>query len=146
MTKRTRPNAELRRTADLLHSASIRVLRRIRRADEASGLSGPRLSALSVIVFGGPISIGDLAAAEQVRSPTISRMVKDLEYEGLVRRRTDPDDRRIQRVSATAAGRRLMERGRQRRIEELGELLAVLPQGERRAVRAAAEILLRTAM
>jgi len=145
MAKRVGSDAALERTADLLHSASIRILRRIRSADEATGLSGPRLSALSVVVFRGPLSIGDLAAAEQVRPPTISRMIKDLEYEGLVRRRADPGDRRVQLVSATPSGRRLMERGRRRRVEELSALLAELPQKQRHVVRAAAEILLRIA-
>ncbi len=145
MAKQTHSSAALQQTADLLHSASIRILRRIRRADEATGLSGPRLSALSVVVFRGPLSIGELAAAEQVRPPTISRMIKDLEYEGFVLRRASPDDGRVQLVSATAAGRRLLERGRRRRVQELSALLEVLPQRERQTVRAAAEILLRIA-
>src|SRR4051812_29059073 len=91
--------------ADRLHSAAIHLLRRLRREDDASGLSAPRLSALSVIVFGGPISIGALATAEQVKVPTISRVVAALEADQLVRRVADKSDRRIVHLEATAAGR-----------------------------------------
>src|SRR6476646_4707632 len=70
--------------ADRLHSVAIHILRRLRREDDASGLPAPQLSALSVIVFGGPITLGALAAAEQVRPPTITRLVATLEDAGLV--------------------------------------------------------------
>ena len=79
-----------RAVADRLHSAAIHLLRRLRSEDAASGLTAPRLSALSVLVFGGPRSIGDLAAAEQVRPPTISRLVRELERDGLVTRTVHP--------------------------------------------------------
>ena len=55
--------------------------------------------------------MGELAAAEQVRPPTISRLVKDLERHGLVSRKADPGDERVQKVSATAKGRRLLQEG-----------------------------------
>src|SRR3954452_9515904 len=84
--------------ADRLHSAAIHLLRRLRREDDASGLPAPQLSALSVIVFGGPITLGALAAAEQVRPPTITRVVATLEESGLVVRETDDADRRVARV------------------------------------------------
>src|SRR5687767_15625553 len=87
--------------AERLHSAAIHLLRRLRREDDASGLGAPRLSALSVIVFGGPVTIGGLAAAEQVRVPTMSRLVDSLESQGLVRRVPDESDRRVVRVEAT---------------------------------------------
>src|SRR5437763_14618229 len=84
--------------ADRLHSAAIHLLRRVRRADDASGLPAPQLSALSVIVFGGPITLGALAAAEQVRPPTITKLVATLENAGLVEREVDAEDRRVVRV------------------------------------------------
>src|SRR5256885_7832613 len=90
--------------ADHLHSTAIHLLRRLRREDDASGLPGPQLSALSVIVFGGPITLGALATAEQVRPPTITKLVAALEERGLVTREVDPTDRRIARVTATARG------------------------------------------
>src|SRR5450432_3141636 len=97
--------------ADRLHSAAIHLLRRLRREDDASGVPGPQLSALSVIVFGGPITLGALAAAEQVRPPTITKLVAALEDGGLVMREIDPSDRRITRVTATARGTRLLHDG-----------------------------------
>src|SRR3954464_13992231 len=87
--------------ADRLHSAAIHLLRRLRREDDASGLPAPQLSALSVIVFARPNPLGALAPAEQVRPPTITKLVTTLEDAGLVERETDPDDRRIVRVRAT---------------------------------------------
>ena len=95
--------------ADRLHSAAIHLLRRLRKQDEAAGLGAARLSALSVVVFGGPLTLGELAAAEQVRPPTMTRIVAGLEEAGLVARETDARDRRVVRVTATGRGRRLME-------------------------------------
>src|SRR5438045_6018940 len=97
-----KPQAEVAALADQLHSAAIHLLRRLRREDDASGLPAPQLSAMSVIVFGGPITLGALASAEQVRPPTITKLVALLEEQGLVERETDPADRRIVRVKATA--------------------------------------------
>src|SRR4051812_24996751 len=94
--------------ADRLHSAAIHLLRRLRREDDASGLPAPQLSALSVIVFGGPVTLGQLASAEQVRPPTISRLVATLERAGLVEREIDAADRRITRLKATAKGAKLL--------------------------------------
>src|SRR5215210_6677108 len=90
------PNA----VADRLHSAAIHLLRRLRREDDASGLPAAQLSAMSVIVFGGPITLGALANAEQVRPPTITKLIAALEEQGLVERETDPEDRRVVRVKA----------------------------------------------
>src|SRR3954462_12265340 len=87
--------------ADRLHSTAIHLLRRLRREDDASGLPAPQLSALSVIVFGGPITLGALADAEQVRPPTITKLVATLEAAGLVERTIDAADRRVVRVRAT---------------------------------------------
>ncbi len=131
--------------ADRLHSAAIHILRRLRVEDSRSGLSSPQLSALSVIVFGGPITIGDLAAAEQVRPPTISRLVRILEGEGLAKRAPDPDDARVQRISATPKGRRLLQEGRGRRVRHLADQIDRLPAADRRALDRAVDVLARLA-
>ena len=120
--------------ADRLHSAAIHLLRRLRREDDASGVSAPRLSALSVVVFGGPLTIGQLATAEQVRVPTMSRLVATLEAAGLLRRVPDPLDRRVVRVAATAAGRTLLHAGRRRRVAALAADVARLTTAERKAI------------
>lgn len=118
-------------TADRLHSAAIHLLRRLRSEDSASGLSARRLSALSVIVFGGPLTMTELAEAEQVQPPTISRLVKELEWEGYVQRVTDVDDRRVQRVQATERGRELLQEGRARRVNVLAADIAALSAAEK---------------
>src|SRR5918999_2994793 len=110
--------------ADRLHSAAIHLLRRLRREDARTGLSGPRLSALSVVVFAGPLTLGELAAAEQVRPPTMTRLVRALEARGLVTREPDERDGRVVRLRATAKGRSLMAQGRARRGRGLGEGLS----------------------
>ncbi len=127
--------------ADRLHSAAIHLLRRLRVQDQGAGLSPSRLSALSVVVFAGPITITDLAAAEQVRLPTISRLVKDLEAEGLIERVRDPADRRVQWLKATTRGQELLQEGRERRVALLATGLAQLSPEEREHLTAAAKIL-----
>lgn len=127
--------------ADRLHSAAIHLLRRLRREDDASGLPAPQLSALSVIVFGGPVTLGQLAAAEQVRPPTITRLVAELEADGLVARETDPADRRVVRVSATPRGARLLHEGRARRVASLADSLRGLATKDRAALERAIPIL-----
>jgi DNA-binding MarR family transcriptional regulator len=131
--------------ADRLHSAAIHLLRRLRREDDASGLGAPGLSALSVIVFGGPVSIGGLAAAEQVRVPTMSRLVDSLAGRGLVRRVPDESDRRVVRVEATDTGRELLHAGRERRVGALAADVGQLTQTERAALVEALPLLERLA-
>ena len=132
---------EIREMAARLHSVSIRLLRQLRREDDGSGLSAPRLSALSVIAFGGPVSLAELAAAEQVRPPTMSRIVDALLEAKLVTRQVDPSDRRSVSIAATAKGIRLMEAGRERRVRALVDRLDPLADSERRALARGVEIL-----
>lgn len=110
---------EAAEVADRLHSVAIHLLRRVRRQDSASGEGPARLSALSVLVFAGPMTLGQLAAAEQVKPPTMTRIVAGLERSGLARRVADPADARRIRIHATAQGTRLLQKARQKRIEYL---------------------------
>jgi DNA-binding MarR family transcriptional regulator len=116
--------------ADRLHSAAIHLLRRVRKQDAATGEGPARLSALSVLVFGGPMTLGQLAAAEQVKPPTMSRVVTGLEESRLAERLMDSKDARRVRIRATARGERLLHQGRQRRIEYLARHLDELTRGE----------------
>ena len=116
-SRRTSPAREVEAVADRLHSAALRLLRRLRAEDDELGISPPRLSALSVVVFAGPLPIGELATAEGVAPPTMTRLVDGLERDGLVRREADPDDRRGVLVRATAQGSRVRTKGRRRRLE-----------------------------
>ncbi|GAN00553.1 transcriptional regulator, MarR family [alpha proteobacterium U9-1i] len=129
--------------AERLHSAAIRLLRAVRVADAETGLSAPRLSALSVLVFGGPQSLTALARAEQVSKPTMSKLVGDLEADGLAVKRADAEDARGLKIEVTAKGRALMLEGRRRRLEVLRARLAGLTAAERKLLGDAAELMLR---
>jgi DNA-binding MarR family transcriptional regulator len=133
-------NDDLSRAADRFHSAAIHALRHVAREDPASGLSAARLSALSVLVFGGPKTLGELAAAEQVRPPTMTKIVQGLEQESLARRAPDANDGRVVRVYATAKGKRVLHRARKRRIATLAERLSSLGPDEIALVREAADL------
>src|SRR5215831_1832002 len=114
-TKMLDENARLQNIGRGLNSTAIHLLRRIRVEDEALGIGPARLSALSVVVFGGPISLNDLAKAEQVKPPTMSRIVDALVRDGFVKREVDSTDRRAVTISATNKGTRIMHEGRGRR-------------------------------
>jgi DNA-binding MarR family transcriptional regulator len=131
--------------ADRLHSAAIHLLRWLRREDDRSGLSAPRLSALSVVVFAGPITLGALAAIEQVRPPTMTRLVAALETDGLVVREADPADGRVTLVRATPRGRSLLSAGRARRVAALAAALGDLGDDERAVLAHAAALVERLA-
>lgn len=118
--------------ADRLHSAAIHLLRRVRKQDVASGIGPAQLSVLSVLVFGGPITLGELAAAEQVRPPTITRIAAALLRQKLVERVSDARDARRIRLRATQKGVQLMRRGRRRRITYLAAQMKRLTPGELR--------------
>jgi DNA-binding MarR family transcriptional regulator len=126
--------------ADRLHSAAIHLLRRLRVRDRESGIGPAQLSALSVLVFGGPRSLGELADAEQVRPPTMSRIVAGLECARLVQRQPTEDGRKL-RLLATAKGTRMMWTGRKRRVELLAKALASLPDEKVQQLAEMAELL-----
>jgi DNA-binding MarR family transcriptional regulator len=126
--------------ADQLHSAAIHLLRRLRVRDRESGIGPAQLSALSVLVFGGPRSLGELADAEQVRPPTMSRIVAGLQRSRLVRRHVTEDARRV-RLEATPKGVSLMWEGRKRRVESLAKALAALPEHDREQLRGTLQLL-----
>lgn len=131
--------------ADRLHSAAIHVLRRVAREDTASGLGGPALSALSVVVFGGPLSLGKLAEAEQVTPPTMTRTVQGLEAAELVRREKDEWDGRIVNIHATPKGVEVLQAARARRVAALASSLAGLAERDVRTLERAASLLERAA-
>src|SRR5687767_13892663 len=123
-------------TADRLHSAAIRLLRTLRVEDRASGLS-----ALSVLGFGGPRTMSTLAQAEPVQPPTITRLIAEMEKDGLVERVRSDADRRVLTDRATAEGRRLLEEGRRRRVVRLAAALEALPAADRKLLARAAELI-----
>lgn len=124
-----------------LNSAAIHLLRRIRRSDEAMGITPSKASALSVLVFGGPCSLSALAAVEQVTPPSMSRTVANLESVGFVRCEVDTHDRRALVIHATPKAKRLLERGRRLRVEPLVTELQGLSVSNRLALERAVEVL-----
>lgn len=110
--------------ADRLHSAAIRLLRRLRLQDKASGIGPAQLSALSVLVFAGrSLSLRELAEAEQVKAPTMSRIVSGMMRAGLAKTLVSREDRRRLVISPTAKGTAVLQKGRQRRVKALERAL-----------------------
>lgn len=140
-TARTPRARSTQDVADRLHSAAIHLLRRLRRVDSAMGVTAARASALSVLVFGGPKTIGELATLEQVSAPTMTRMVSGMEEEGLVRREADAQDGRIVRVRATTRGASILRKGREARVRELASALDKLSPAAIATLGRAADIL-----
>jgi DNA-binding MarR family transcriptional regulator len=126
----TRKKSDRYEVAGRLHSTAIHLLRRLRLEDKRSGIGPARLSALSVLVFGGPCSLKQLAAAEQVTPATMSRVVTGLVRKKLVQRETSADDARQIVLTPTAKGRQVMQEGRERRVRLLESLLIRLSEAE----------------
>jgi DNA-binding MarR family transcriptional regulator len=131
-------------TAERLHSIALHLMRGVRREDEALGVGPARLSALSVLLS-GPKTISELADAEQVKLPTMTRIVSGLEATGLARRVPHPSDRRSVRVEMTEPGAETIARGRSLRVERLARSLRSLENDELTRVREALEVLERVA-
>ncbi|MFY9561168.1 MAG: MarR family transcriptional regulator [Terriglobales bacterium] len=139
MPRSQKPNRK--EVADRLHSAAIHLLRYARKQDVLSRQGPARLSALSVLVFGGPMTLGQLASAEQVKPPTMSRIVAGLKRSGLAKIDADARDARRIRVSVTPKGERLLQQARKRRVRILAETLSGLSGLEMVVLHEAAEII-----
>ena len=138
---RAMSRGHLLETAEAIHAAAIRILRIVRVEDAQAGVPPAQLSALSVLVFGGPQSLGGLAVAEQVKPPTMSRVVEGLVRQGLAARQAHPSDRRSVRIAATPKGRKLLLAGRDRRVQALARRFEKLAAPDLEAIRKAARAL-----
>jgi DNA-binding MarR family transcriptional regulator len=87
------------------------------------------------------MTLGQLAAAEQVKPPTMSRIVAGLKRSGLAKISADTGDARRIRVSVTNKGERLLQEARQRRILVLAEVLVGMKEAELSLLRDAAKII-----
>ncbi|HET9895185.1 MAG TPA: MarR family transcriptional regulator [Streptosporangiaceae bacterium] len=132
---------DLAGAASALNSGAIHLLRSLAVVDRQAGLPRARLSALSVLVFGGSRTLGELAAAEGVTGPTMTRIVDGLIAEGLAERLPHPTDGRAVKIAATPIGEALMRSAQQRRIDVMVAALAGLPAGQRRKIVGAADLL-----
>ena len=147
MTRKSRPPGRGRAATisvpvvGRLHSAAIHLLRRLRQSDKASGISAPRLSALSVLVYAGPRTLGQLADTEQVRPPTMTRLVQAMEAEGYIKRIPDPHDKRVTVLQATAKARKLLDKARSLRVSTVEEMMKNLTAAEIKTLDAAAKLI-----
>ena len=133
-------------TASELNSAAVRLLRGLRATDRTAGLTPARLSALSVLVFGGPCSLGQLAQAEDVAGPTMTRIVDGLVRLGLAERTPHPDGARLVVVSPTAEGERVMRAAQQARVDVIAAALRTMSPDQRATIVAAGPALLELAV
>lgn len=140
-TEKSRVPDDILELADGLHSAAIRLLRKLRLEDRASGIGPAQLSALSVLVFGGNQSLKRLAEIEQVKPPTMVRIVQGLVEQRLATSQTDKDDKRRIEISVTRGGRAVMRRARHRRVDALARILQTKSPTERRELAAAVRAL-----
>ena len=120
--------------------AVLRLARRLRQ-QTLPGITPSQQSALAAIDHRGPLTLGELAAFENVRPPSITRIVAALEAERWVERTTDPDDRRVTTVQTTDRGRRELLRIREERNAWLAGRLADLDDDERARLAAALPVL-----
>jgi DNA-binding MarR family transcriptional regulator len=130
--------------ANRIHSAAIHLLRNAAKTDTQSGQGPARLSALSVLVFGGAKTLGQLAAAERVKPPTMSRIVAGLRQAGLAKIQNDGSDARKIKITVTAKGERILQEARRRRIEALAESLKLLESADLEALRRASDLIEQT--
>ncbi|MGC9992238.1 MAG: MarR family winged helix-turn-helix transcriptional regulator [Candidatus Cybelea sp.] len=99
-------------------------MRYARQADRNAAIGPAQLSALSVLVYGGPCNLRELADAEQVAPPTMTRTVAALRRGGYVRLKRSPDDARSSIVEATAKGSTVLEKARAARLDLIDGLLS----------------------
>jgi DNA-binding MarR family transcriptional regulator len=128
--------------ANALRPAVMRLARRLRQMqDESLGLNPNQLSALSVLLNSGDQLMGELAAQERVRPPSMTRIVNSLEARGFVTRRLDPRDHRQCLVSLTDSGRQVLLANRRQRDQWLAVRIAGLDPAEREVLRRAVAVL-----
>jgi DNA-binding MarR family transcriptional regulator len=129
----TRERSEI---ADRLGMAITRLARLLRQ-QAGDDLTPTMRAAVGTIAREGPLTLGELAASEQVAPPTVTKVVAKLEDRGLVEREADPTDRRVVRVVLSDLGQRWLEADRQRRHAWLAERIENLDAADRdRLVRA----------
>jgi DNA-binding MarR family transcriptional regulator len=112
-----------------LRVAVTRLNRKLRQQSLA-GLSPAQASALGMVNKLGTPTLGELATAEQVQPPTVTRLVTSMENAGLLAKETDDADRRVVRVRITAEGRRTLQRIRTLKNAFLTRRLAALDPAE----------------
>jgi DNA-binding MarR family transcriptional regulator len=131
------------RPAELASRLRFAVMRLSRRLRQHTGtdITQSQLSALATVVNEGPLTLRDLAAAERVQPPTMTRIADSLTEAGLVARTQDRADRRVAWVEATRDGRALLDQVRRRRDSYLAQRLRSFEPDELAVLARAAELL-----
>lgn len=127
--------------ASSLRVAVMRFARRLRYEREDNSLTLTQISTLGTLARLGPISLGELAAAERIQPPSMTRIVSALEARELVARDADPNDRRLVIVRLADEGKDLLAADRRRRDAWLNQRLRELTPSEREALRRAVPVL-----
>jgi DNA-binding MarR family transcriptional regulator len=127
------PSVSDTEVAARLRVAVTRLHRKLRQ-HAAGGLTQSQASALTGIGQLGSPTLGELAARESVRPPSMTRIVGTLEDLGYVSRSSDPEDRRVARVVLTAKGDAVLRQSRSRKTAYLAAQLHRLPPEDRRAL------------
>ena len=138
MTAKRVPPAQL---APQLRDAITRLNRRVRQARPVGDLTVTQLSALTSLELAGALTPRELADAERVQPPTMTKIVAKLEERGLVQRTPHPTDGRQVILAATDGGRAVLDQFERARDEWLARRLAELTADERETLQRAAEIL-----
>src|SRR3954464_14992296 len=133
----TRSDIEL---AARLRPVIVRTARRMRQ-EAGTDLSPSLAAALATVERHGPLTPSRLAEIERVRRPTATRIVANLEQQGLVVREGDPLDGRSFRVGISVDGTRLIKRLRSRKNAYLAKRLRGLDEEELATLERATEIL-----
>jgi len=128
-----------------LRVSVLRLARRLRQEGQRDGLTPSQLSVLATVDKRGPLTLGELAAAERVQPPSMTRIVAALEAAGQLSRSADPSDGRVALVATTRAGRAAMTAIRRRRDAWLEQRLRELPAADLETLRRAAAVLERLA-
>lgn len=135
------PARDVTALASRVRMVVMRLSRRVRQEVMGGDVSFSMLSALATVERCGPMTLGELAAAERVQPPSMTKIVGRLEELGFVVREVDANDRRVARVQTTRDGRRLVDRSRSRGSAYIASRLATLAPDERAVVEAALPVL-----
>ncbi len=135
---------DLAEAAARLRLAVMRLSRKVRQ-QVAEEVTPSQLSVLVSVERSGSPTLGELAAAEQVRPPSMTRLVDALVDSGLLTRKVEPSDRRVARVELTAAGRRAIQRSRSLRTAYLTKKLGRLAPAQLERLEELVELLERLA-
>jgi DNA-binding MarR family transcriptional regulator len=137
---------DARSTASAVRRATMRLARRLRAERPRPGISLQKLSVLAHLNRSGPLSPGEVAAADRIQPQSLTRALASLEHDGLIRRTADPRDHRRARLELTAGGAAVLHADMHQRDVWLARAISEqLTPTERQLLRLASELMQRLA-